>query len=95
MKDHYNFEVVGKTLDDAVGECFDKVARVVGIGYPGGPMIDKLSKIGRDSYNLPIPKNDDSFDFSFSGLKSAVINLYHNETQRGNTINKEDLLMLL
>ncbi len=91
MKDHYNFEVVGKTLDDAVGECFDKVARVVGIGYPGGPMIDKLSKIGHDSYNLPIPKNDDSFDFSFSGLKSAVINLYHNETQRGNTINKEDL----
>lgn len=91
IKDHYNFEVVGKTLDDAVGECFDKVARVVGIGYPGGPMIDKLSKIGHDSYNLPIPKNDDSFDFSFSGLKSAVINLYHNETQRGNTINKEDL----
>ncbi|MDD5980366.1 MAG: tRNA (adenosine(37)-N6)-threonylcarbamoyltransferase complex transferase subunit TsaD [bacterium] len=91
MKDHYNFEVVGKTLDDAVGECFDKVARVVGIGYPGGPMIDKLSKIGHDSYNLPIPKNDDSFDFSFSGLKSAVINLYHNEAQRGNTINKEDL----
>ena len=91
MKDHYSFEVVGKTLDDAVGECFDKVARVVGIPYPGGPMIDKLSKIGKDSYNLPIPKNDDSYDFSFSGLKSAVINLHHNEEQRGNTLNKEDL----
>ena len=91
MKEHYNFEVVGKTLDDAVGECFDKVARVIDIGYPGGPKIDKLAKLGSDNYKLPIPLNDDSYNFSFSGLKSAVINLYHNETQRGNTINKEDL----
>ena len=80
MKEHYSFEEVGTTLDDAVGECFDKVARVMNIGYPG-----------HHTYNLPIPKNDDSFDFSFSGLKSAVINLVHNEEQRGNEINKEDL----
>lgn len=91
MKDHYDFKVVGTTLDDAVGECFDKVARVVKIGYPGGPTIDKLSKIGHDTYNLPVPKQDDSYDFSFSGLKSAVINLYHNESQRGHELNKEDL----
>lgn len=91
MKDHYDFKVIGTTLDDAVGECFDKVARVVKIGYPGGPTIDKLSKIGKDTYKLPIPKNDDSYDFSFSGLKSAVINLYHNEQQRGRELNKEDL----
>src|SRR5574344_1149068 len=78
MKEHYNFEVVGATLDDAVGECFDKVARVIGIGYPGGPQIDKLAKLGKDYYKLPIPLNDDSYNFSFSGLKSAVINLYHN-----------------
>ena len=91
MKEHYSFEEVGTTLDDAVGECFDKVARVMNIGYPGGPVVDKLAHLGHHTYNLPIPKNDDSFDFSFSGLKSAVINLVHNEEQRGNEINKEDL----
>ncbi len=91
MKNHYDFKIVGETLDDAVGECFDKVARVVGIPYPGGPMIDKLSHLGKDTYNLPVPKCDDTYNFSFSGLKSAVINLHHNETQRGNEINKEDL----
>ncbi len=91
MKKHYDFKVIGETLDDAVGECFDKVARVVGIGYPGGPTIDKLSRIGKDTYKLPLPKNDDSFDFSFSGLKSSVINLYHNEQQKGNILNKENL----
>ncbi len=91
MKEHYNFAVVGETLDDAVGECFDKVARVIDIGYPGGPKIDKLAKMGKNNYKLPIPLNDDSYNFSFSGLKSAVINLYHNEKQRGNEINKEDL----
>ena len=74
MKEHYSFEEVGTTLDDAVGECFDKVARVMNIGYPGGPVVDKLAHLGHHTYNLPIPKNDDSFDFSFSGLKSAVIN---------------------
>lgn len=87
----YEFKVLGTTLDDAVGECYDKVARVIDIGYPGGPKIDKLASLGEPSYNLPIPLNDDTYNFSFSGLKSAVINLVHNELQRGNTINKENL----
>ena len=91
LTEEYEFKVLGTTLDDAVGECYDKVARVIDIGYPGGPKIDKLAALGEPSYNLPIPLNDDTYNFSFSGLKSAVINLVHNELQRGNTINKEDL----
>ncbi|MBQ7104385.1 MAG: tRNA (adenosine(37)-N6)-threonylcarbamoyltransferase complex transferase subunit TsaD [Bacilli bacterium] len=91
MEDHLKFEKLGGTLDDAVGECYDKVARVVGIPYPGGPSIDKMAHIGKNSYNLPLPLNDNSYNFSFSGLKSAVINLSHNEAQRGNELNKEDL----
>ena len=91
MKEDYNFEKIGGTLDDAVGECYDKVARVLGLPYPGGPSIDKLAKTGQDTYKLPLPLNDDSYDFSFSGLKSAVINLVHNEEQRGNEIRKADL----
>lgn len=91
MKDNYSFEKIGGTLDDAVGEAYDKVARVLDLPYPGGPKIDHLASIGKDTYELPIPKDDNSYDFSFSGLKSAVINLVHNETQRGNQINKENL----
>lgn len=91
MKDHFNYEVVGKTLDDAVGECYDKVGRVINVSYPGGPVIDKLAHIGRNTYKLPIPLNDESFNFSFSGLKSAVINLVHNLEQRNEELNKEDL----
>ena len=91
MKEHLSFEKIGGTLDDAVGECYDKVARVIDVPYPGGPIIDSMAKIGKHSYNLPIPLNDDSFNFSFSGLKSAVINLVHNEEQRGQEINKENL----
>lgn len=91
MKDHYQFEKIGGTLDDAVGECYDKVARVVNVPYPGGPTIDRWAHEGEDSYNLPLPLNDNSYDFSFSGLKSAVINLVHNEEQRGNEIRKKDL----
>jgi N6-L-threonylcarbamoyladenine synthase len=91
MKDNYQFERIGGTLDDAVGEAYDKVARVIGVPYPGGPLVDKLAHEGTDNYNLPLPLDDDTFDFSFSGLKSAVINLVHNEEQRGNTINKADL----
>jgi N6-L-threonylcarbamoyladenine synthase len=91
MDDHLSFLKIGGTLDDAVGECYDKVARVVGIGYPGGPLVDKLAHVGKVNYHLPIPMNDDSYNFSFSGLKSAVINLVHNEEQRDNVINKEDL----
>ena len=91
MKDHYDFKYIGGTLDDAVGECYDKVARVIDVGYPGGPVIDKMAHTGKHTYNLPLPLNDNSYNFSFSGLKSAVINLAHNEKQRGKTINKEDL----
>ena len=91
MKEDYSFEYIGGTLDDAIGEAYDKVARVMDLPYPGGPRIDKLAKLGKHTYNLPTPKNDDSYDFSFSGIKSAVINLAHNEKQRGNEINKEDL----
>ena len=91
MKDHFSFEKLGGTLDDAIGECYDKVARVMGLPYPGGPKLDKLSKEGRPTYKLPIPLNDDSYNFSFSGLKSAVINLNHNEEQKGKEINKADL----
>lgn len=91
MDKEYDFKKIGGTLDDSVGEAYDKVARVIGIPYPGGPLMDKLAQVGKHSYNLPIPKDDNSYDFSFSGIKSAVINLVHNEKQRGNDINKEDL----
>lgn len=91
MKEDYSFEKIGGTLDDAVGEAYDKVARVIGIPYPGGPNVDKLAHIGNDSYNLPLPLDDDSFDFSFSGLKSAVINVKHNLDQKRIDIVPEDL----
>ena len=91
MEDHYKFKKIGGTLDDAIGECYDKVARVIGLEYPGGPKLDKLAAEGEDTYKLPIPLQDDSYNFSFSGLKSAVINLAHNEEQRGNKIREADL----
>jgi len=91
MKDDYSFERIGGTLDDAVGECYDKVARVLDIPYPGGPMVDKYAHEGSDTYDLPLPLNDNSYSFSFSGIKSAVINLAHNEKQRGNEIRIKDL----
>lgn len=91
MKEDYSFERIGGTLDDAVGECYDKVAKVMGISYPGGPIVDKLAHVGKDTYDLPYPLDDHTYNFSFSGIKSAVINLVHNENQRGNEINKEDL----
>lgn len=91
MEDNYSFKKIGGTLDDAVGECYDKVARVINVPYPGGPLVDKLSYEGDDTYPLPLPLDDDSYNFSFSGIKSAVINLVHNETQRGNKIRKNDI----
>lgn len=91
MKEDFSFQKLGGTLDDAVGEAYDKVARVLNIPYPGGPGIDQLARSGQVTYELPIPKNDDTYDFSFSGLKSAVINLVHNETQRGNRIRTADM----
>ena len=91
MKGDYDFEVLGSTLDDSIGECFDKVARILGLKYPGGPNVEKYASMGRASYNLPIPMNDDSLNFSYSGLKSYIINLVHNEEQRGNDIYKYDI----
>lgn len=88
VKDYTEFEVLGKTRDDAIGEAFDKVARVVGLGYPGGPKVDKLAKEGK--VNIELPKthfDEDTLDFSFSGIKTAVINLNH----KNPNINKADL----
>ena len=91
MKDHYKFEKLGGTLDDAIGECYDKVARVINLEYPGGPKLDSMAFEGEPTYKLPVPLQDDSYNFSFSGLKSAVINLAHNEEQRGNELRVADL----
>ena len=91
MKEDYSFKRIGSTLDDAVGEAYDKVAKILGLDYPGGPIIDRLASEGEDTYELPLPLNDDSYNFSFSGLKSAVVNLVHNENQRGNTIRVKDM----
>ena len=91
MDDDYTFNVLGTTLDDAIGECYDKVARVLGLKYPGGPNVERYALNGHDTYKLPIPMNNNELNMSFSGLKSAVINLVHNENQRGNEIRKEDL----
>ena len=88
VKNYTEFEVLGKTRDDAIGEAFDKVARVVGLGYPGGPKVDKLAKEGQANIELPKTHFDeDTLDFSFSGIKTAVINLHH----KNPNINKADL----
>ena len=86
VNDYTEFEILGKTRDDAIGEAFDKVARVVGLGYPGGPKVDKLAKEGEENIDLPIT-NMNNMDFSFSGIKTAVINLNHKTPN----INKADL----
>lgn len=87
LKEHLKFETLGQTLDDAVGECFDKVARMLGLPYPGGPEIDQLAKKGQDTYQLPLPKNDQTLDFSFSGLKSAAAKVIHQEKDNLNIAN--------
>ena len=87
VKDYTEFEMLGKTRDDAIGEAFDKVARVVDLGYPGGPKVDKLAKEGKPNINLPKTHFENSLDFSFSGIKTAVINVNHNNSN----VNKADL----
>ena len=88
VKDYTEFEILGKTRDDAIGEAFDKVARVVGLGYPGGPKVDKLAKEGQA--NIELPKTHfENLDFSFSGIKTAVINLHHKNPD----VNKADLCL--
>ena len=86
IEDYTKFEILGKTRDDAVGEAFDKVARVMNLSYPGGPKVDKLAKMGEP--NIELPKvHMEGLDFSFSGIKTAVINLNHNKKD----LKKEDL----
>ena len=87
VKDYTDFEIIGKTRDDAVGEAFDKVARVLGLPYPGGPEVSKLARDGEFTYKLPKTKFD-NYDFSFSGIKTAVINIAHKE---GEKLKREDL----
>ena len=92
MKNHLNFEVLAKTRDDAIGECYDKVARVLGLPYPGGIPIDKLAKEGKHTYNLPTPlRGENTLDLSYSGLKTNVINLVHNLEQKGEKVNVADM----
>ncbi len=93
MKDYGVYEVLGRTRDDAAGEAFDKIARALGLGYPGGPIIDKLSKSGnKEAINFPRPCiEEDSLDFSFSGLKSSVLNYLNSSRQKGKEIIIEDV----
>ena len=94
VEDFYSIKVLGSTLDDAVGEAFDKVARVLGLSYPGGPNVERLAKEGQNIIHLPkmLKYYDGSeFDFSYSGLKTAVINYVHNQKERGIEINKADV----
>ena len=91
LKEHLSFEIIGETQDDAIGEAFDKVARVVGLPYPGGVAIDREAKKGKPVYKLPIPHTEGEFDYSFSGLKTAVINLVTKEKNNNREINVLDL----
>lgn len=94
VDDYYNLNVLGSTIDDAVGEAFDKVARVLGLPYPGGPNVERLAQSGKNSVLLPkMLKNYDGgeYDFSYSGLKTAVINYVHNEQAKGIEVIKEDV----
>jgi N6-L-threonylcarbamoyladenine synthase len=92
MKEHGSFKVIGETRDDAAGEAYDKVARTLGLPYPGGPHIDRLAHEGESSIDLPRAwLEEGSYDFSFSGLKSAVINTLHNAKQKGVTIHPQNL----
>lgn len=89
--DYNHHELVGTTLDDAVGECFDKVARVLGLGYPGGPKVSKLAENGKAGINFTKPNDNLGYNFSFSGKKTAVINYVHKLEQAGQIIPKEDV----
>lgn len=92
VTDYVDFTLYGKTRDDAAGEAFDKVARAMGIGYPGGPVIDKLAKEGEETYELPrVMLEPDSYDFSFSGLKTAVLNELNQAKQKGEAIRVADM----
>ncbi len=91
MNDEYDFNCLGETRDDAVGEVYDKVSRVLGLGYPGGPAIDRLAKEGKPIYELPYPKISDKYAFSFSGLKTAVLNLVNGMKMKNEEFRNEDI----
>jgi putative glycoprotease GCP len=92
MAEDGSFEIIGETRDDAAGEAYDKVGRVLGLPYPSGKEIDRLAHLGEDEYQFPRAMiKEDNFDFSFSGLKSAFINLVHNAEQRGQALSTENL----
>ncbi len=92
VKSYDEISLIGSTLDDAVGEAFDKVARVLGLSYPGGPAVEKLAKNGAKTVPLPkMFKGQGGYNFSYSGLKTAVINYIHNAEQKGESINPADV----
>lgn len=92
MRDHYQFEILGQTLDDAVGEAYDKVGRVMGLPYPGGVRVDNLAFTGKHSYKLPLVYlNKEDYNFSFSGIKSSVLNLINTLNMKNEEVNIPDL----
>lgn len=91
MKDESSFEILGETQDDAIGEAYDKVARVLNLGYPGGPKIDRLARQGKPVYKLPRPKAPGEYDFSFSGLKSGVLQFVKRMERSSESWTMEDL----
>ena len=91
MKDETSFEILGETQDDAIGEAYDKVARVLGLGYPGGPKIDKMAREGKPVYELAKPKTQGRYDFSFSGLKSSVLQFTKRMERQNKTFDMNDL----
>lgn len=92
VKSYTEYEIIGRTRDDAAGEAYDKVARAIGLSYPGGPKIDKLAKEGnKEAIKFPRALQDESYDFSFSGLKSAVLNYVNGAKMKGETINPADV----
>ncbi len=92
MTEDGSFEIIGETRDDAAGEAYDKVGRVLGLSYPSGKEIDRLAHLGEDTYHFPRAMiHEENFDFSFSGLKSAFINFVHNAQQRGETLDEANL----
>lgn len=92
MKEHGDFEIIGETRDDAAGEAYDKIGRIINVPYPGGKHIDEMAQLGEDTFHFPRAMMDeDNYDFSFSGLKSAFINTVHNAKQKGETLDRNDL----
>lgn len=92
MKEHGSFEIIGETRDDAAGEAYDKIGRVIGVPYPGGRYIDEMAQKGKDTYDFPrAMMTEDNYDFSFSGLKSSFINRVHNAEQKEEELDRNDL----